>query len=126
MQTALAELKAQNKELTDQLAVSHIENNLLRQKVQLLLKQMFGRKSETLDPNQLELLMAVCDEIVAAAQDLSYFHRWQPTDMVIWDNWRILHSVSGMPPEHARCMHRTTIEGDYGLGRFEAAAPASA
>ena len=28
--------------------------------------------------------------------------------------------VSGMAPEHARCMHRTTIAGDYGLGRFEA------
>ena len=24
-----------------------------------------------------------------------------------------------MSPEHSRCMHRTTIEGDYGLGRFE-------
>ena len=70
------------------------------------------------------LLTAVADEIVEAAKDLSYFHRWQPTDMVIWDNWRLLHSVSGMPREHARCMHRTTIEGDYGLGRFEAAAPA--
>jgi taurine dioxygenase len=67
-----------------------------------------------------ELLVAVCDEIVAAAENLSYFHRWQPTDMVIWDNWRCLHRVSGMSPEHSRCMHRTTIEGDYGLGRFEA------
>jgi hypothetical protein len=27
--------------------------------------------------------------------------------------------VSGMDPEHTRCMHRTTIAGDYGLGRFE-------
>ena len=70
------------------------------------------------------LLDAVCDEIVEAAKDLSYFHRWEPTDMVIWDNWRVLHSVSGMAPEHARCMHRTTIQGDYGLGRFEAASPA--
>jgi taurine dioxygenase len=66
------------------------------------------------------LLAAVCDEIVEAAKELSYFHHWQPTDMVIWDNWRCLHSVSGMLPEHTRCMHRTTIEGDYGLGRFEA------
>ncbi len=65
------------------------------------------------------LLAAVCDEIFAAAKDLSYFHQWQPTDMVIWDNWRVLHSVSGMAPEHGRCMHRTTIAGDYGLGRFE-------
>jgi alpha-ketoglutarate-dependent taurine dioxygenase len=65
------------------------------------------------------LLAAVCDEIVEAARDLCYFHQWQPTDMVIWDNWRCLHRVSGMAPEHTRCMHRTTIEGDYGLGRFE-------
>ena len=40
--------------------------------------------------------------------------------MLIWDNWRVLHSVSGSAPEEGRCMHRTTIEGDYGLGRFEA------
>ncbi|HWS47434.1 MAG TPA: TauD/TfdA family dioxygenase [Acidimicrobiia bacterium] len=72
------------------------------------------------------LLAAVCDEIVEAAQDLSYFHTWRPTDMVIWDNWRFLHSVSGTAPEHGRCMHRTTIEGDYGLGRFESTPPAHA
>ena len=69
------------------------------------------------------LLGAVCDEIFAAAQDLSYFHQWRPTDMLIWDNWRVLHSVSGMSPEHGRCMHRTTIAGDYGLGSFEVARP---
>jgi taurine dioxygenase len=74
------------------------------------------------NPDGDALLAAVCDEIVDAAYDLSYFHRWQPTDMVIWDNWRCLHRVSGMAPEHTRCMHRTTIAGDYGLGRFEAAA----
>jgi len=44
--------------------------------------------------------------------------------MVIWDNWRILHSVSGSAPESGRCMHRTTIAGDYGLGRFEEATTA--
>jgi len=27
--------------------------------------------------------------------------------------------VSGMKPSDGRCMHRTTIKGDYGLGRFE-------
>jgi taurine dioxygenase len=54
-----------------------------------------------------------------AAKDLSYFHEWTPTDMVIWDNWRFLHSVSGSRPENGRCMHRTTIRGDYRLGRFE-------
>ena len=61
----------------------------------------------------------MCEEIFAVATDLSYFHQWQPTDMVIWDNWRVLHAVSGMKPSDGRCMHRTTIKGDYGLGRFE-------
>jgi taurine dioxygenase len=65
------------------------------------------------------LLTEVCDEIVEAAKGLCYFHRWDPADMVIWDNWRVLHSVSGSEPAHGRCMHRTTIAGDYGLGRFE-------
>jgi taurine dioxygenase len=73
-------------------------------------------------PDGDALLAAVSDEIVEKALDLCYFHRWEPTDMVIWDNWRCLHRVSGMSPDHTRCMHRTTIEGDYGLGRFEAKA----
>jgi taurine dioxygenase len=85
-------------------------------------KGIEGRDDATAE----RLLTEVCDEIVEAAKGLSYFHRWEPTDMVIWDNWRILHSVSGSAPEHGRCMHRTTIAGDYGLGRFEEAAPAPA
>jgi taurine dioxygenase len=71
------------------------------------------------------LLTEISDEIVEAAKGLAYFHRWEPTDMVIWDNWRVLHSVSGSAPEHGRCMHRTTIAGDYGLGRFEEASAAA-
>ncbi|MCE7795244.1 TauD/TfdA family dioxygenase [Sphingobium sufflavum] len=63
------------------------------------------------------LLEAVCREIGAKAR--AYFHQWNLTDMLIWDNWRMLHSVTGMAPEHGRRMQRTTIRGDYGLGRFE-------
>lgn len=65
------------------------------------------------------LLEAVCQEINAAAKECSYFHRWNLTDMLIWDNWRCLHSVSGTDPQYRRHMQRTTIAGDYGLGRFE-------
>jgi len=63
------------------------------------------------------LLEAVCQEIVRKVQP--YFHQWTPTDMVIWDNWRMLHSVSGHDPQQPRRMQRTTIKGDYGLGYFE-------
>jgi len=48
-----------------------------------------------------------------------YWHDWNPTDMLIWDNHRMLHSVEGCDPKYERRMHRTTIKGDYGLGRFE-------
>lgn len=65
------------------------------------------------------LLHAVCQEIFALGEKHSYFHKWEPTDMLIWDNWRVLHSVSGNDPQYGRRMQRTTIKGDYGLGYFE-------
>lgn len=63
------------------------------------------------------LLEAVCQEINRKARP--YVHKWKPNDMLIWDNWRQLHSVSGMDPQYSRRMQRTTIKGDYGLGVFE-------
>lgn len=65
------------------------------------------------------LLDAVSREIFALAKTHSYFHAWKLTDMVIWDNWRVLHGVSGHDPKYPRRMQRTTIKGDYGLGYFE-------
>jgi taurine dioxygenase len=75
------------------------------------------------DPEGDALLQAVCEEIEAKAKP--YHHRWKPSDMLIWDNWRILHSVTGMAPDATRRMQRTTIKGDYGLGRFEGGQTAS-
>jgi taurine dioxygenase len=63
------------------------------------------------------LLEAVSQEIRAKAH--SYIHEWKPTDMLIWDNWRMLHAALGVDPKFSRCMHRTTIKGDYGLGYWE-------
>lgn len=63
------------------------------------------------------LLESVCKEMIASIKP--YFHKWRPTDMVIWDNLRMLHAVSGHDPDEPRIMHRTTIRGDYGLGYFE-------
>jgi taurine dioxygenase len=65
------------------------------------------------------LLEDVCQTANKIAQSLSYHHRWKPTEMLIWDNLRMLHSVSGNRPEDERVMYRTTIKGDYGFGRFE-------
>lgn len=77
------------------------------------------------DPEGDALLEAVCQEIRAKA--LAYVHEWRPSDMVVWDNWRMLHEGLGVDPKYERCVHRTTIQGDYGLGYWETnAGPPSA
>jgi taurine dioxygenase len=47
----------------------------------------------------------------------AYFHKWAPSDMVLWDNWRMLHCAAGIALNDLRHMQRTTILGDYALGR---------
>lgn len=69
------------------------------------------------NPQGDALLEEVCQHIARMA--VPYFHQWKPTDMLIWDNWRMLHCVSGTDPNYPRRMQRTTIKGDYGLGYFE-------
>ncbi|MCD9120710.1 TauD/TfdA family dioxygenase [Cupriavidus sp. UGS-1] len=41
-----------------------------------------------------------------------YRHRWQPHDLVFWDNRSLLHLAAGCPADQRRVMYRTTIEGD--------------
>ena len=47
----------------------------------------------------------------------AYQHAWTTSEMILWDNWRMLHSVSPAPLSEERVMQRTTIKGDYGVGR---------
>jgi taurine dioxygenase len=63
------------------------------------------------------LFAGLWDEVLAKMHP--YWHKWQPNQMAIWDNWRFLHAVSGHDPRYPRNARRTTIAGDYGLGRFE-------
>jgi taurine dioxygenase len=41
-----------------------------------------------------------------------YRHRWQPHDMVFWDNRSLMHLAAGCPDDQRRKLYRTTIEGD--------------
>lgn len=43
---------------------------------------------------------------------LIYRHRWQPGDMVFWDNRSVTHLAAGCPEHLRRRLNRTTIEGD--------------
>jgi taurine dioxygenase len=62
---------------------------------------------------------ALLARIIDHCEDESraYYHHWQPDDMVLWDNWRMLHSAYGVPKNETRHVERTTIKGDYQLGR---------
>ena len=65
----------------------------------------------------LPLMQQVWPEIERSMK--IYTHQWRPGDMLLWDNWRVLHEALGCDPKYDRVMHRTTIKGDYGLGRWE-------
>lgn len=64
------------------------------------------------------------DESLALLQELTefatqgrftYFHRWSVGDLVIWDNWRTMHTATGHPKRYRRRMLRTTIHGGVTL-----------
>jgi len=62
---------------------------------------------------------ALLSELVAHClrSDTAYVHAWQNGDLVAWDNWRVMHCAEGTPPDCTRLIQRTSIMGDYGLGR---------
>lgn len=61
------------------------------------------------------LLEALVDHV--SNDRFAYFHKWTGSDMVLWDNWRMMHFATGVPDEEFREMWRTTIAGDRNLGR---------
>lgn len=63
------------------------------------------------------LLEALAQHLTDPAH--AYFHPWRLDEMLLFDNWRMLHSAPGSPVSEVRHLQRTTIGGDYGLGRLE-------
>lgn len=41
-----------------------------------------------------------------------YRHRWQPHDLVFWDNRSLMHLAAGTPDHLRRKLYRTTVKGD--------------
>jgi taurine dioxygenase len=60
------------------------------------------------------LLMMLSDMVFDSP---AYHHRWSTDEMLLWDNLRMVHMVSLAPSDEKRVMQRTTIAGDYALGR---------
>lgn len=62
------------------------------------------------------LLTELADHLVEERH--AYFHDWRKNDLIVWDNWRVIHCANGVPMSCRRVAHRTTIIGDYGYGRY--------
>lgn len=75
-------------------------------------RYVLGMDQAESDALLIELAAHLCDERHA------YWHRWQLNDMVVWDNWRVIHGAEGVPPQVKRVAMRTTIMGDYKVGRY--------
>jgi len=70
-----------------------------------------GMAREESDALLWEIARHITDETRA------YDHVWRPGDMLLWDNWRMIHTARGVPLGYRREGQRTTIAGDYALGR---------
>ncbi|MDG2002583.1 MAG: TauD/TfdA family dioxygenase [Novosphingobium sp.] len=89
-------------------------------------QQATGRKALNLSPRFAQSIVGMGktrgDELLTILSNHlwdspSYHHTWSPDEMVLWDNWRMLHRVTPAPYEEVRIVERTTLDGDYGLGR---------
>ncbi len=81
----------------------------------LNLSPFFAKYIEELGPEDgHELLTRLAHHVLDSP---AYHHAWTTDEMILWDNWRMLHSVSPAPISEERIMQRTTIRGDYGEGR---------
>lgn len=83
----------------------------------LKLSPMHARYVLGLDQTEGDALLKEIAKHLVDPQ-FAYFHKWQRNDMIVWDNWRVIHSANGVPLDCARVARRTTISGDYEAGRY--------
>lgn len=57
---------------------------------------------------------AILDRLWAhvARPEYAWSHRWQPGDLLMWQNLWVLHRRDGFDPDARRTLHRTQIKGD--------------
>jgi transposase len=109
------------------------ENALLRQKVDLLIRKVFGASSEKLDPSQLDLFLLQAENAPGKSQASSALeeadpqrsrHRPAPKEKLLPDNLPVIEEVIDPEevkeaPEQWRCIGSEVSEQlDYEPGRF--------
>jgi len=116
-------------ELTSQLEAVLRENALLRQKIDLLVRRVFGSSSERLSPDQLELLLALSERPVAVApvekpapQNASRPQKERaprlPEHLPVVEEILDPEPVKAAPGEWRRIGEEVSEQLDYEPGRF--------
>ncbi|MEV0778457.1 TauD/TfdA family dioxygenase [Streptomyces sp. NPDC050428] len=83
----------------------------------LKLSPMHAKRVLGMDAAQSDaLLHRLADHLVD--ERYAYFHKWREDDVIVWDNWRVIHNAAGVPLDVRRRAQRTTLRGDYGHGRY--------
>jgi taurine dioxygenase len=76
----------------------------------LYISPIYNDEVEGMSPADAKRLIADLVEF-AAEPRFVYRHRWEPHDVVMWDNRCTMHQVTPHDPRERRVMHRTTIVG---------------
>jgi len=94
----------------------------------VITQQETGRKVLKLSPMHSRYILGMdkaesdelLEELAVHLTDpkYAYYHKWQKDDLLVWDNWRVIHSANGIHPDDTRIAQRTTIVGDYKVGRY--------
>jgi taurine dioxygenase len=76
----------------------------------LFISPIYNDQVEGMSPEESVKLIA---ELTRIAEDprFVYTHRWEPDDVLMWDNRCTMHQVTPFDPRERRVMHRTTIVG---------------
>ena len=61
---------------------------------------------------------ALLEELIDAVirPEFVFEHDWAEHDIVLWDNYRMMHCAAGHPVEVTRVVHRTTLKGHARVG----------
>jgi alpha-ketoglutarate-dependent taurine dioxygenase len=76
----------------------------------LYISPIYNDEVEGMDAAAAKRLITELTEF-AAQPCFVYRHRWEPDDVVMWDNRCTMHQVTPHDPSERRVMHRTTIMG---------------
>ena len=77
----------------------------------LYISPIYNDQVEGMSPEAAQAFIAELAEF-AGQRRFVYRHRWEPDDVLIWDNRCTMHQVTAFDPRERRVMHRTTVVGD--------------